>query len=98
MPQVSVIIPARDAEAHIEECVQSVFAQTFDDWEIVAVDDRSADRTRELLEGFGDRVRVFEGPGSGPAAARNVAAANAQGEFVALLDADDRWEPAYLER
>ena len=98
MPKVSVIIPARDAEEHVEACVQSVFAQTMEDWEIVAVDDGSRDRTGAILAGFGERVRVLAGAGSGPAAARNLAARAATGEYVALLDADDVWQPQYLER
>ncbi len=98
MPRVSVIIPAHNAAPFIEETLDSVRAQTFGDWEVVVVDDGSSDRTWELLQAAGPRVRSFRREqAGGPAVARNLALANASGEFAAFLDADDLLLPRYLE-
>ncbi|HVR05402.1 MAG TPA: glycosyltransferase family 2 protein [Solirubrobacteraceae bacterium] len=98
MPRVSVIVPAHDAAEHLGAAIGSVRAQTYADWEIVAVDDGSRDGTWELLQSAGPGVRALrrERPG-GPAAARNLALAHADGELVAFLDADDLLLPRYLE-
>lgn len=99
MPRVSVIIPAFNAEKHIEEALRSVQSQTYDDWEIVVCDDCSTDATSEAAHDFGDRVTLVRtGANSGPAAARNLAIAHSSGELLAFLDADDYWLPTYLER
>jgi glycosyltransferase involved in cell wall biosynthesis len=97
MPRVSVIIPAFNAEAHIAEALQSVFAQTYEDWEIVLADDASSDRTIAIAAGFGNRVRMVRSSTNvGPAAARNLAIAHSEAELLAFLDADDYWLPEYL--
>jgi len=98
VPRVSVITPAHNAVAYMGETIESVRGQTFRDWEMVVVDDGSSDGTWELLQSAGPDVRSFrrERPG-GPARARNLALANATGELVAFLDADDLLLPGYLE-
>jgi glycosyltransferase involved in cell wall biosynthesis len=97
MPRVSVITPARDAAPFLPETLGSVFAQTYDDWEVVLVDDGSTDGTGEVARRFGERVRVLETPHSlGPAAARNLAVREAGGELLATLDADDLLDREYL--
>ncbi len=98
MSRVSVIVPAYNAAATIAGTVESVFAQTFRDFELIVVDDGSTDRTREILAGFGDRVRLIEQHNNGPAAARNAGARLAAGEYLAFLDADDLWRPTMLAR
>ena len=99
MPRVSIIIPAFNAEAHLEQALGSVQGQTYDDWEIVVCDDCSADATSELASGFGDKITlVHTEANSGPAAARNLAIEHSSGELLAFLDADDYWLPTYLER
>jgi teichuronic acid biosynthesis glycosyltransferase TuaG len=99
MPRVSVIIPAFNAEAHIGEGLRSVVAQTYGDWEVVIGDDRSTDRTAAIAREFGERVKVVESPeNKGPATARNLAIAQAGGELLAFLDADDYWLPDFLEQ
>src|SRR4051794_12658650 len=99
MPRVSVVIPAFNAEEHIEEALRSVLSQTYGDWEIVVCDDCSIDGTAERVRRFGDRVTIVRTEtNSGPAAARNLAIRHSSGELLALLDADDYWLPAYLER
>jgi glycosyltransferase involved in cell wall biosynthesis len=91
MPRVSVIIPAYNAEEHIEQALRSVESQTYDDWEIVVCDDCSTDRTAEF-------AHVRTEANSGPAVARNLAISHSSGELLAFLDADDYWLPTYLER
>lgn len=98
MSRVSVIVPAHNAARFIEQTIESVRAQTYRDWEIVAVDDGSSDGTWELLQASGPGVRSFRRErAGGPAVARNLALENATGELVAFLDADDLLLPRYLE-
>jgi glycosyltransferase involved in cell wall biosynthesis len=99
MPRVSVIIPAFNAERHIAEALTSVQSQTYRDWEAIVADDCSTDATVEFATGFDGRVRIAQSAkNAGPAAARNLGVCHATGELLALLDADDYWEPAFLER
>ncbi len=98
MVRVSVIIPVFNAEKTVERTIDSVLAQSFSDFEIVAVDDGSRDRSREVLARYRGRVTVLEQPNRGPSAARNLAIAHASGEYLAFLDADDWWEPEMLAR
>ena len=95
---ISIVTPAYNAAAYLGETGRSVLAQTFRDWEWLIVDDGSTDATREVAAGFGDaRVRPIAAAHSGlPAAARNRGLAEARGEFIAFLDADDRWLPGKL--
>ena len=98
-PRVSVIIPAYNARESILEALDSVIGQTFEDWEAIVADDGSTDDTAELIAAYHPRIRcVRGGRNRGIGAARNLALANASGELVALLDADDLWRPQYLER
>jgi teichuronic acid biosynthesis glycosyltransferase TuaG len=99
MPRVSVIIPAFNAEEHIEEALQSVQNQTYEDWEIVVCDDCSTDRTAERARRLGGRLTLVRTEtNAGPAAARNLGIEHSSGELLALLDADDYWLPTFLER
>jgi len=99
MPRVSIIIPAFNAEEHLEQALRSVREQTYADWEIVVCDDCSTDATSELARGCGDRVKlVHTEANSGPAAARNLAIEHSSGELLAFLDSDDYWLPTYLDR
>jgi glycosyltransferase involved in cell wall biosynthesis len=99
VPRVSVIIPAYNAEAYLPETLASVQRQTYHDWEVVVADDASTDATVATAERFGERFTVLRTfANRGPAAARNRALTAASGELIALLDADDAWLPAYLER
>jgi glycosyltransferase involved in cell wall biosynthesis len=91
---VSVIMPARNAERYIAEAIASVVAQSFGDWELIAIDDGSSDRTWQILQGQSDAriVSVRTAP-SGVSAARNTGLGVSSGEFVAFLDADDVFLP-----
>jgi glycosyltransferase involved in cell wall biosynthesis len=98
MPNVSVIIPAYNAEAFIADTIRSVLAQTYQDFEIIVVDDGSKDGTVAALEPFNGSVRVHAQANGGVAKARNTGASLASGAFIAFLDADDLWLPHKLER
>lgn len=96
---VSVIMPAYNAEKYIAESIRSVQGQTHADWELVVVDDGSADRTGEVARGLAAsdaRVRYVSQRNGGQGRARNAGIKNSEGELVAFLDADDLWEPEKL--
>lgn len=100
MPQVSIIIPCYNAGDLLTEAVQSALAQTFDDLEVVIVDDGSTDPvTKCLLEAASwPRTRIIHQANAGPAAARNRAVQAATGEYILPLDADDTIEPEYVAK
>jgi glycosyltransferase involved in cell wall biosynthesis len=98
-PAVSVIMPAYQSAPYIAEALESVFAQTFKDFEVVVVNDGSPD-TEELekvLEPYRDRVVYLKQENRGVSGARNTAVRAARAPLVAMLDPDDLWEPEYLE-
>lgn len=97
-PEVSVVIPAYNAAATVQQAIGSVLAQSFADFEILVVDDGSTDDTAAAVRAVNDpRVRLLAQPNAGAAAARNAGIASAIGEWVAFLDADDLWLPNKLE-
>jgi glycosyltransferase involved in cell wall biosynthesis len=95
---VSVVIPVFNAARHLDATLASVFAQTFTNLEIVAVDDGSADRSLEILARHGDRVRLVQQANAGSAVARNRGVEEARGTWIAFLDADDLWSPDKVQR
>ena len=100
-PLVSVVIPTYDGAHYLEQTIGSVRAQTYPHLEVLVVDDGSTDGTpANAVAGHAadPRVRLLRQPNAGTAAARNFGVAHARGEFVALLDHDDLWEPRKLER
>ena len=96
MPLVSVVIPVYNGERFLNESLESVVAQTFQDYEIICVDDGSTDGSCALLNHYGARVRVIQQANAGQSAARNAGVQQATGAFVAFLDQDDRWYPFKL--
>src|SRR5262245_19101881 len=98
MPNVSVIIPAYNAEAFIADTIRSVLAQTYQDFEVIVVDDGSRDGTAKALQPFESRVRLHTQANAGVATARNTGVGLATGTFIAFLDADDLWLPHKLEQ
>src|SRR6266508_3534238 len=91
-PRISVVIPTYNAAATLPETLESVFGQSFTDFEVIVVDDGSTDATPDILAAYEDRIRVLRKVNEGkPAAARNLGVRAARGEFVAFLDADDCW-------
>ncbi len=97
--KVSVIIPAFNRAWIIQEALQSVFAQTFQDFEVLVVDDASTDNTAEVVKSFTDaRLRyIKKEQNGGCGAAYNSGIRAAQGEYISFLDSDDLWKPEKLE-
>ena len=102
MPRVSIVIPTYNRENLLAETLESVFSQTFTDYEVVVVDDGSTDKTGETVAGF---IKRFPGKivyvaqeNQGAARTLNNGIRKARGEYAALLDSDDLWLPRKLER
>lgn len=99
MPKVTVIMNCYNSAEHLREAMDSVFGQTWTDWEIVFWDNCSTDESPAIAQSYGPKVRYFRGEKNVPlGAARNLAIARAEGELLAFLDCDDEWLPTKLER
>jgi glycosyltransferase involved in cell wall biosynthesis len=97
-PLVSVVIPTYNCGEYIRASVESALAQTHRPIEVVVLDDGSTDDTRERLRAYGGRIKYIYQPNRGLSAARNAAIAAAEGDVIALLDADDLCAPRRVER
>ena len=96
MPKISIIVPIYKAEAVLAKCVDSVLAQTCSDWELLLIDDGSPDGSGALCDDYAgqdDRVRVFHKSNGGVSSARNLGMAEAGGDHILFIDADDWVEP-----
>ena len=101
MPQVSVVIPVYNIEAHLRQCLDSVAGQTLSDLEVVCVDDGSTDASPAILEEYAQkdpRFQVIRQANAGPGAARNRGMERSSGRYLIFLDSDDWFEPDFLER
>lgn len=99
-PEVSVIIPTYNIEKYIGACLDSVLAQTFQDFECICVNDGSTDDTLAILRSYAardSRIRIIDQVNQGGSAARNVALNVARGRYISFLDNDDLYHPQYLE-
>ena len=100
--KVSVIVAAYNAASDLSACLDSMLAQTEADWEVIVVDDHSTDDTAARARAYAardDRFRVMQTPrNGGPSAARNLGIAQARGEWIGILDSDDRYAPERLAR
>lgn len=99
-PLISIIIPAYNAAGFIRETIQSVVTQSYDNWELIVVDDGSTDQTAAIVNEFVNnrRVRLFQKPNTGVADSRNFGYKHSCGSWCCFLDADDRLKPDCLER
>jgi glycosyltransferase involved in cell wall biosynthesis len=97
-PSFSVLVPLYNGAATVVEAVTSALDQTLAPAEVIVCDDGSSDHPEQVLRPFDGRITLVRQPNRGAPAARNAALARASGDFVAVLDADDVWEPARLER
>lgn len=96
-PRVSVIINCFNGERYLIDAIESVYAQTYSNWEIIFWDNQSTDASAEIAQRFDDRLRYFRGGEFLPLGpARNMAIQKARGEFIAILDCDDIWYPEKL--
>lgn len=96
-PRVSVLIPTYNCGQFLGQALDSVLAQTFTDFEIIVVDDGSTDNTAEVVAGY-PQVKYIPREHGGVSVTRNAAVAEATGEFVVFLDADDMWVPEKLAK
>lgn len=102
MPKVSIIIPLYNKAPYIKKALETVCSQTYQDWECIIMDDGSTDGSGELAkqvisELSDNRFRLLSQANAGVAAARNNAVKQSRGELLCFLDADDWWEPAFIE-
>lgn len=100
MPEVSIIIPVYNAGVLLNRCLDSVFSQSVKDVEVILVDDGSKDNSVDIIRERPeqDRIVLLRQSNSGPAAARNKGIDHAHGKYIAFLDADDYWNPGFLEK
>ena len=101
-PLMTVIMPSYNAERFIAESIESVVAQTIEDWELIVVDDASTDGTPNIVAAFqhrDPRIRLIaQEANQGPAHARNLGLDHARGELIAFIDSDDIWFPQKSEK
>ena len=97
---VSIITPLYNGEAFVAQTIDSVLAQTYTNWEMIIINDGSKDNSENIVRTYCDldpRIKLFNQPNAGSAAARNNGIRRAEGRYIALLDADDLCEPFFLE-
>lgn len=101
MPSISIIVPVYQAEAYLEKCIESVKRQTFQDWELLLIDDGCTDRSPRICDRYAaedDRIRALhKKKNAGVSEARNWGLREAKGDYIAFLDSDDGFEPQALE-
>ncbi len=95
--RVSTVIPTYNSAKFLPDAIQSILNQTYQDYEIIVVDDGSTDNTFDIVREFGKNIRYLRQENKGLGGARNTGIRHANGEYVGLLDADDQWYPNYLE-
>ena len=102
MPKVSVIIPTCNCVEFLQEAINSVLSQRYQDFEIIVIDDGSSDNTKEVVGEYINRnfnkIRYFYQKNKGPSAARNKGIKESKGEYIAFLDADDIWSYNKIEK
>jgi glycosyltransferase involved in cell wall biosynthesis len=97
MPLISVIIPTYNRAKFVCEAINSVLRQSYDDFEILVVDDGSNDNTHEKLSGYGNKIRLIKQERKGVSSARNRGITEAEGKYIAFLDSDDLFSKRKLE-
>src|SRR3954469_15826533 len=96
MARVTIILPVYNHERYLQEALDSIYSQTYSDYQIIAIDDGSTDSSLQILNKNGTRLRLIEAGHRGAAAARNTAIRAADSEYIAFMDADDVWTPERL--
>lgn len=101
MKKVSIVIPVFNAASTLDRCLGSIFAQKYDNFEIICVDDESKDNSVEVLEGYAkkdSRLTYYKATHGGASHARNIGVTKATGDYLQFVDADDDLDPNYLEK
>lgn len=101
VPFISVIVPVYNAEKYLGDCIDSILAQTFTDWELLLIDDGSRDSSGYICDEYSahnDRIISFHGENKGCSAARNTGFMKSKGTYVCFVDADDMLFPDYLQK
>jgi len=101
MPKISVILPVYNAEKYLRSTLESLLLQTFEDFEVIAVNDGSKDGSLAILTEYAakdKRIKIIDKANGGVSAARNTAIEAADGDYLAFIDADDIYSPEYLAR
>lgn len=96
-PKVSIIIPTYNRCAWIKHAIDSVLQQTYQNFELLIVDDGSTDITKGVLSEYGNKIKYFYQSNKGPAAARNLGIKKSNGDYICFLDSDDRWVKSKLQ-
>jgi len=100
MPKISIILPCYNVSKYLDQCFECIFAQTFDDFEVIAVNDASTDDTLQRLRPFAEKdprvIIVDKAENGGPSATRNAGMDAAKGEYIACIDPDDHIDSEYL--
>ena len=99
-PLISVIVPVYKVEKYLGRCVESLLSQTYENTEIILVDDGSPDNCPALCDAYADKyekIRVIHQENKGLSGARNTGIDHAKGEYLAFVDSDDKWSPYFLE-
>lgn len=104
IPRFSIIVPLYNKAPYVSKALESIISQTFKDWECIVINDGSSDNSLEVVKNFVDefkiydlRFKIVDQSNAGVAAARNNGVAVSHGEYVCFLDADDWWDPTFLE-
>lgn len=101
-PTISIVVPSYNVSRYIGTAIESVLAQTYNDWELLVTDDASTDNTCEIVERYvakDSRIHLYRLPSNmGAGVARNNSIVEANGRYIAFLDADDWWYPEKLEK
>ncbi|WP_158235986.1 glycosyltransferase family 2 protein [Hydrogenovibrio sp. SC-1] len=98
-PEVSILMNCFNSETYLNEAIESVFQQTFTDWELIFVDNCSSDSSAQIASSFGEKVKVVRTEKNIPlGAARNFGISHCSGDYIAILDTDDIWFPSTLEK
>lgn len=100
IPAINIIVPVYNVEKYLQQCLEAILNQTFQEWECIIVDDGSTDGSGQICDqyaGLDPRFEVIHKPNGGLSMARNTALDKAKGEYIAFIDSDDWPEPHYLE-
>ena len=101
MPAVSIIVPVYNVEKYLRECLESIINQTFQDIEIICVNDGSTDNSRKILTEYAQtdsRIKITDKENGGLSSARNAGLKIAQGEFISFIDSDDWVDKTMIEK